>query len=41
MIGGAIVKQEFAVEIMADFYGPDAVSAMRYVRSLVEDAHGA
>ena len=41
MIGGAVVKQEFADETLADFYGSDSVSAMRYVRSLVEDAHGA
>jgi 5-methyltetrahydrofolate--homocysteine methyltransferase len=38
MIGGAVVKQEFAEEIAADFYGPDSVSAMRYVRAVVEDA---
>ncbi|HOO39304.1 MAG TPA: hypothetical protein PLU81_05850 [Deltaproteobacteria bacterium] len=41
MIGGAVVKQEYADETLADFYGPDSVSAMRYVRSLVGDAHGA
>ena len=41
MIGGAVVKQEFAEEIAADFYGPDSVSAMRYVRALVEDADSA
>lgn len=38
MVGGAAVQQDFADKIGADFYGPDAVSAMRYIRSLVKEA---
>ena len=34
MIGGAPVTQEFADEINADFYGPDAIAARNYVRSV-------
>lgn len=36
MIGGAPVTQEFAEEIGADFYGPDATAARNYVRNVVE-----
>jgi 5-methyltetrahydrofolate--homocysteine methyltransferase len=36
MIGGAPVTQEFADEISADFYGPDATAARNYVRSVIE-----
>lgn len=36
MIGGAPVTQEFADEISADFYGPDATAARKYVRSIIE-----
>lgn len=38
MIGGAAVQQDFASRIGADFYGPDSVSAMRYVRALLKEA---
>lgn len=37
MVGGAAVQQEFADRIGADFYGPDSVSAMRYVRSIAQE----
>lgn len=36
MIGGAAVQQDFADRIGADFYGPDAVSAMQYVRRVMQ-----
>lgn len=36
MVGGAAIQQEFADKIGADFYGPDSVSAMRYVRSIAQ-----
>ncbi len=32
MIGGAPVTQEFADEIGADYYGPDATSGKEYAR---------
>jgi 5-methyltetrahydrofolate--homocysteine methyltransferase len=38
MIGGAAVQQDFADRIGADFYGPDSVSAMRYVRAQAKEA---
>lgn len=38
MIGGAAIQKDFADEIGADFYGPDSVSAMHYVRGVVHDA---
>ncbi|MDI6874788.1 corrinoid protein [Candidatus Solincola sp.] len=38
MIGGAAVRQEFAVEIGADFYGPDSTAARDFVRRVVESA---
>jgi 5-methyltetrahydrofolate--homocysteine methyltransferase len=38
MIGGAAVQQGFADKIGADFYGPDSVSAMRYVRAVAREA---
>jgi 5-methyltetrahydrofolate--homocysteine methyltransferase len=37
MIGGAAVQQDFADKIGADFYGPDSVSAMRYVRAVAKE----
>jgi 5-methyltetrahydrofolate--homocysteine methyltransferase len=37
MIGGAAVQQDFADKIGADFYGPDSVSAMRYVRAVARE----
>ncbi len=38
MIGGAAIQQDFADKIGADFYGPDSVSAMNYVRTVAEEA---
>jgi len=35
MIGGAPVRKEFAEEIGADFYGPDATSGKNYAREVV------
>jgi 5-methyltetrahydrofolate--homocysteine methyltransferase len=37
MIGGAAVQQDFADKIGADFYGPDSVSAMSYVRAVARE----
>ena len=34
MVGGAVLTQEYADQIGADFYGEDAMSAVRYVESL-------
>jgi 5-methyltetrahydrofolate--homocysteine methyltransferase len=33
MIGGAPIQQDFADQIGADYYGPDATSCMKYARS--------
>lgn len=38
MIGGAAVREEFAGEIGADFYGPDSTAARDFVRRVVESA---
>ena len=35
MIGGAPVRKEFAEEIGADFYGPDATAGKNYAREVV------
>jgi 5-methyltetrahydrofolate--homocysteine methyltransferase len=35
MIGGAPVTQEFADEIGADFYAPDATAGRNYARSII------
>ena len=35
MVGGAPVTEEFAVEIGADFYGPDSTAGKDYARSLL------
>jgi len=35
MIGGATVRQEFADEIGADFFGPDSTSARNFARNVV------
>ncbi len=35
MIGGAPVRQEFADDIGADYYGPDSTSGMKYAREVV------
>jgi len=37
MIGGAAIQQDFADKIGADFYGPDSVSAMSYVRTVARE----
>lgn len=36
MVGGAPVTERFAVEIGADFYGPDSTAGREYVRSLLK-----
>ena len=36
MIGGAPVRKEFADEIGADFYGPDATSGKNYAREAMD-----
>ena len=38
MVGGAAVREEFAQEIGADFYGPDSVAARDYLRRILESA---
>jgi len=35
MIGGAPIRQEFADEIEADFYGPDSTSGRNYARDVI------
>jgi 5-methyltetrahydrofolate--homocysteine methyltransferase len=35
-VGGAVVTQEYADEIGADFYGKDAMRTVRFAESLVE-----
>jgi 5-methyltetrahydrofolate--homocysteine methyltransferase len=35
MIGGAPIRQEFADQIGADYYGPDATAGMKYARDAV------
>lgn len=32
MVGGAVLTQDYADSIGADFYGKDAVSAVKYAR---------
>lgn len=34
MVGGAVLTQEYADQIGADFYGPDAMASVRYALSL-------
>lgn len=34
MVGGAVLTEEYAIEIGADFYGKDAMSAVKYIGSL-------
>ena len=36
MVGGAVLTQEYADQIGADFYGPDAMASVRYALSLEE-----
>ena len=35
MVGGAVLTPEYAAGIGADFYGEDAIAAVRYAESLV------
>lgn len=35
MVGGAPIRQEFADDVEADYYGPDSTSGMRYARKVV------
>lgn len=37
MVGGAVLTQEYADMIGADFYGPDAMASVRYAMRLTED----
>ena len=37
MVGGAVMTQEFADQIGADFYGKDAMASVRYAESLFGD----
>lgn len=37
MVGGAVLTQEYADMIGADFYGPDAMASVRYAMKLAED----
>ena len=37
MVGGAVLTQEYADLIGADFYGPDAMASVRYAMSLAEN----
>ena len=34
MVGGAVLTQEYADQIGADFYGPDAMASVRYAVAL-------
>ena len=36
MVGGAVLTQEYADMIGADFYGPDAMASVRYAMRLAE-----
>lgn len=36
MVGGAVLTQEYADQIGADFYGPDAMASVRYAMKLAE-----
>ena len=36
MVGGAVLTQEYAEQIGADFYGPDAMASVRYAMKLAE-----
>ncbi len=36
MVGGAVLNQEYADRIGADFYGPDAMASVRYAEGLAE-----
>ncbi len=36
MVGGAVLTQEYADQIGADFYGPDAMASVRYAMALAE-----
>jgi 5-methyltetrahydrofolate--homocysteine methyltransferase len=38
MVGGAPIQQDFADQIGADYYGPDATSGMKYARDTLADA---
>ena len=37
MVGGAVLTQEYADQIGADFYGPDAMASVRYAMKLAEE----
>ena len=37
MVGGAVLTEDYAATIGADFYGADAMSAVRYAESLFND----
>lgn len=37
MVGGAVLTQEYADMIGADFYGPDAMASVRYAMDLAEE----
>ena len=34
MVGGAVLNEEYAKEIGADFYGKDAMEAVRYAENV-------
>ena len=34
MVGGAVLNEEYAARIGADFYGPDAMASVRYAEEL-------
>jgi 5-methyltetrahydrofolate--homocysteine methyltransferase len=36
MVGGAVLTQEYADRMGADFYAPDAMASVRYAESVVE-----
>ena len=36
MVGGAVLTQEYADQIGADFYAPDAMAGVRYAEALLE-----
>jgi len=35
MVGGAVLTEEYAKQMGADFYGKDAMSAVRYAESII------
>ncbi len=41
MVGGAVLNEEYAARIGADFYGPDAMASVRYAEEVFGNLNGA